>query len=151
MLLGINAHVNRDLAFTLAEIGLFAPDGSSRKRDHDKVNRFLNSVTVPLIAELARRMDSSVDDANAPGYLDETTLFQLIAAWRERAWRNAERLVAADGPAERELVARDIEASATAQAVAIRDANSYGIAGGGGLLSSTRTRDAYCAVHWGDV
>jgi hypothetical protein len=83
--------------------------------------------------------------------MDETALFQLIATWRERAWRNAERLATADGPAAREIVARDIEATATAQAIAIRDSNSYGLAGVGGLLSSTRTRDAYCAAHWGDV
>jgi len=150
LLLGINGHVNRDLPFALAKIGLVAPDGRSRKRDHDKVNEFLNRVTVPLMAELARRMDDSVDDANAPGYLDEAALFQLIAAWRERAWRNAELLVTADGAAARELVARQIEASATAQAVSIREQSRYGLAGGAGLFSSTGPRDAFCAAHRDD-
>src|SRR6478735_7321488 len=36
--LGINAHVQRDLPFVLAGIGLVKPDGSSRKPDHDRVN-----------------------------------------------------------------------------------------------------------------
>src|SRR5919198_2349303 len=43
--LGINAHIQRDLPFALAGIGLVKPDGSSRKTDHDRVNEFLNRVT----------------------------------------------------------------------------------------------------------
>jgi hypothetical protein len=31
LLLGISAHVNRDLPFVLASLGLVAPDGTSRK------------------------------------------------------------------------------------------------------------------------
>ena len=44
VLLGMNAHVNRDLPFVLAEIGLVKPDGTSRKPDHDRVNDFLNAI-----------------------------------------------------------------------------------------------------------
>ena len=36
--LGINAHIQRDLPFALAAIGLVKPDGSTRKTDHDRVN-----------------------------------------------------------------------------------------------------------------
>ena len=55
LLLGMNAHVNRDLPFVLASIGLVAADGSSRKPDHDKVNAMLDQVVQPLIAEEAAR------------------------------------------------------------------------------------------------
>jgi len=41
LLLGMSAHVNRDLPLALAEIGLVRPDGSSRKDDHNQVNQFL--------------------------------------------------------------------------------------------------------------
>src|SRR5260370_11935634 len=34
MLLGINAHVQRDMPYVMATLGLHAPDGSSRKVDH---------------------------------------------------------------------------------------------------------------------
>src|SRR3546814_16118662 len=37
--LGMNAHVNRDLPFVLAEIGLVNPDGTSRKPDHDRTEQ----------------------------------------------------------------------------------------------------------------
>ena len=42
--LGINAHVQRDLPFVLASIGMVTADGSSRKPDHDRVDAFLNLV-----------------------------------------------------------------------------------------------------------
>src|SRR3954471_17688701 len=94
--LGISAHIQRDLPFALAAIGLVKPDGSSRKTDHDRVNIFLNRVTDDLYAEIARRFDPTMDDDDLPGPVDDTALFQIIPTWREIAWRNAERLVSAD-------------------------------------------------------
>src|SRR4051794_19719214 len=70
LLLGMNAHVNRDLPIALYALGLVAPDGSSRKPDHDKVDLILNHVEGPIIAEIAQRLDPSIDDVNAPGTLD---------------------------------------------------------------------------------
>jgi len=113
-LLGINAHVNYDLPFVLAEIGIVKPDGSSRKPDHDRVNDFLVTVTEPLLAEIAARFDPTADDGYVAGTsLDETATFQLLASWREAAWRNAERLVNAPTPEARDRVAQEIEANAT--------------------------------------
>ena len=103
--LGINAHVQRDLPFALAGIGLVKPDGSSRKPDHDRVNVFLNRVTDDLYAEIARRFDPTIDDANLPGTADDAGVFQLIPTWREIAWRNAERLVTPPRPRQRAQVA----------------------------------------------
>jgi hypothetical protein len=142
LMLGINAHVNRDLPYVLAAIGLVKPDGSSRKRDHDEVNRFLNRVTVGLVAEIARRFDPSADDTGLPGALDATVLFQTIAAWREAAWRNAELLVAADTPQERRLVEAGIETQAAVQATALQASRAY-VPG----LQSSAARDAWCAQH----
>ncbi len=55
LLLGMSAHVNRDLPMVLADIGLVKPDGSSRKPDHDKVNQFLNLVMEPMLEPLHER------------------------------------------------------------------------------------------------
>ena len=141
--LGINAHVQRDLPFALAGIGLVKPDGSSRKPDHDRVNEFLNRVTDDLYAEIARRFDPTIDDADLPGTGDDAALFQIIPTWREIAWRNAERLVSADSPEARAEVAASIEAYAASQAEAIRQALSYG------PLRDSAARDAYCSTHHG--
>ena len=139
--LGINAHIQRDLPFALAAIGLVKPDGSSRKTDHDRVNIFLNRVTDDLYAEIARRFDPTIDDTNLPGTADDAGVFQLIPTWREIAWRNAERLVAAATPEERAFVANSIEAYAASQAETIRQTQGYA------PTQNSSARDAYCALH----
>jgi hypothetical protein len=126
MFLGMSAHINRDLPYVLAEIGLVKPDGSSRKPDHDKVNVFLNRVIEPLLAEVAARYDPTADDTQINGtLLDEAALLQLAVGWRELAWRNAELLVAAPTPAARALVEAQIEQTATIEANLIIVATSY--------------------------
>lgn len=126
LLLGMSAHVNRDLPYVLAEIGLVKPDGSSRKRDHDEVNRFLNLVIEPLVDEVAARFDPTVDDFTIDGTtLDEAALLQILVGWRELAWRNAELLVAAPTPAARALVAAEIERVAAVEANLVVLATAY--------------------------
>ena len=120
LLLGMSAHVNRDLPFVLAGIGLVKPDGTSRKADHDKINDMLNRVVSPLLAEEARRFDPTIDDINTPYGLSYTALMQALIVWRETAWRNAERLVAAPTAAARAAVAADIEAYAATVAARSR-------------------------------
>jgi hypothetical protein len=126
VLLGMSAHVNRDLPYVLAEIGLVKPDGSSRKPDHDKVNVFLNRVVEPLFAEATSRYDPTLDDTQLHGtQLDEAALLQILVAWRELAWRNAEALVSAPSPAARALVAQQIERTAAIEANLIIVATAY--------------------------
>jgi hypothetical protein len=137
-LLGINAHINRDLPFVLWEIGLVKPDGTSRKADHDKVNEFLNRVS--FYPEANRRFDPTLptDDGPAGG-------IHVIVSWREQAWRNAERLRAAeDDPAQLALVKQSIEQSALGEALAIKESGTYGPLS----RSSAASRDAYCAANW---
>ena len=139
VLLGISAHINRDLAFVLWDIGLVKPDGTSRKPDHDKVNEFLNRVL--FYSEASRRFDPSLpQDGEAPGAIN------LVIAWREQAWRNAERLAAAEGnPLALAMVKQDIENFAYAEALALKTSGLYA------PLSNSGARDAYCAVHHDDV
>jgi hypothetical protein len=126
VLLGMSAHVNRDLPFVLAAIGLVKPDGSSRKPDHDKVNVFLNRVIEPLFDEAAARYDPLVDDTQVDGtQLDEAALLQILVGWREQAWRNAEALVSAPTPAARALVEAQIEQTAAIEANLIIVATAY--------------------------
>lgn len=145
LLLGINAHVQRDLPFVLYSIGLVAPDGSSRKPDHDRVDEILNRVIDDVIAEIARRFDPTIEDTNLPTTLDEFTLFQTLVAWRETAWRNAELLAAAPSAAARDLVASQIEREAASEAAAIRLSTQYLP-----LSRAGAARDAYCAAHHDD-
>src|SRR5207249_118979 len=116
----VNAHVNRDLPFVLAAIGLVKPDGTSRKPDHDKVNDILFQAYGPAFRDVERRFDPSVSNAvfDSMPY-DDAVFIQTLVAWREEAWRNAERLVTAPTPADRARVAASIERAAAAEATAI--------------------------------
>jgi Family of unknown function (DUF5995) len=146
MLLGMSAHVNRDLPITLAGIGLVKPDGSSRKADHDKVNQFLVQVIEPLFDEASRRFDPSIDDGSIDGtYLDDTATLNLLQGWREQAWRNAERLVLAATPAERAAVEADIERSAALEAQLLIAATSYSAADANLALSAAGSLGAAAA------
>jgi hypothetical protein len=145
LLLGMNAHINRDLPFVLAGVGLVAPDGSSRKRDFDKVEEWLYTATAPLMAEVAARFDPTADDASDPYGLSDLTLFQVVSGWREAAWRNAEALVSAKTPEERALVAASIEAEAAAAGETLLATRSYAPP-----LTTSDPRDEWCAAHQGD-
>jgi Family of unknown function (DUF5995) len=142
LILGMNAHIQRDRPFVLAAIGLTNPDGTSRKPDNDKVNVFLNRVASTLIPEIARRFDPTADDANLPTEVDDLLSFQIVPAWREIAWRNAERLVAARSEQERAMVAADIEAYAASQARLLKRLTAYLP-----VVQSSAERDAFCAAN----
>src|SRR4051794_7200580 len=60
MLLGINAHVQRDMPYVVAAEGLRFPDGRTRKPDHDRVNKTLASAYEPIVEDIARRYDPLV-------------------------------------------------------------------------------------------
>ena len=143
LVLGINAHIQRDLPYVLAAVGLVRPDGSSRKGDHNKANEFLNRVNGPLLPEISRRFDPSVDDLQAPTFVDDVATFQIVPAWRETAWRQAERLVSAPTAALRAVVAAEIEANAAANALALKNATAYPP-----LIGTSGPRDAFCSVHY---
>lgn len=146
LLLGMNAHINRDLPFVLAAVGLVAPDGSSRKPDYDAVEKWLYTATEPLLAEFAARFDPTTDDGNDPVGLTNLVLFQLVSGWREAAWRNAEALVSAPNDEARATVAASIEAGATDAAKTLLATQSYAPP-----LSSSGPRDQWCAAHHDDA
>ncbi len=146
LLLGMNAHINRDLPYVMAAVGLVAPDGSSRKADYVAVEAWLYEATSPLMAEFAARFDPSIDDSSDPLGIGNAALFQMVSGWRENAWRNAEALVSAPTAEARALVAANIETQANLAAQGILATMSYIP-----LLSSTASRDTFCAAHKGDA
>lgn len=143
LLLGMNAHVNRDLPFVLVATGMVGP-GAQRKQDHDHVNVVLNHVVDPLIVEEAARFDPDIARISTPYEVGYTGVLQLLVAWRENAWRQAERLATAPDAASRDRVAAQIEAAAEAQAQAILTQEAYRPP-----LTTSVARDDYCAASKG--
>jgi Family of unknown function (DUF5995) len=144
LLLGMNAHINRDLPFVLYASGLVGSDGTSGKGDYDAVEEWLNDDTAPLLAEAAQRFEPTIDDTN--NAVADYLTFQVVSAWRENAWRNAEALATAPDAATRALVAQNIENNANliAQGMLISFAVNP-------LIESNAARDTYCTVHNGDT
>lgn len=137
MLLGINAHVQNDMPFVVAALGVTKPDGSSRKPDHDIVNNVLNDAYEPVVDEIARRYDPFVSLSNAKwDPLDDIAGIEMVRGWREEVWRNAERLIEAKDDAARAQVASQIQANAEAWAETIAAPQQPGY---------RAQRDAYCA------
>ena len=141
LLLGMNAHVNRDLPFLLAAIGLRSTSGESRKPDHDQVNLVLNHVVAPLIDEEAAHFDSQIKTIDTPYGVGYTGLMQTLIAWREAAWRQAERLVSAPDAASRAVIADEIEQYAATNAKAIVAASTYQPP-----VTTSAARNSYCAA-----
>jgi hypothetical protein len=145
LLLGMSAHVNRDLPFALYAIGLAGPDGSSRKPDHDAVNQILNMVITPLLDEIAATYDPAVRAVpGLPASLDDFLTFQLLPQWRQEAWDNAVALASAPDATARTTIANAIERAAVTKAQALLALTRYNPP-----LTSSADRDAYCGTHLG--
>jgi hypothetical protein len=110
--LGVNAHVNHDLAYALFGVSI-DPDRPRRYRDHAAVNRVLGSVTDRATTQLASLYAPGLDALDqCAGELDEMlSLFSLEVA-RESAWESALGLANARGEAERGVVMKLIGARA---------------------------------------
>jgi hypothetical protein len=94
MLLGINAHVQRDMPFVLATVGLRTRKGATRKPDHDVVNQILSDAYERIVSTIGARYDSLVTITNASwDPLDDFGGLEMVKGWREGVWRNAERLL----------------------------------------------------------
>jgi Family of unknown function (DUF5995) len=137
MLLGINAHVQNDMPFVIAALGLRTPDGDSRKPDHDAENAVLNHAYERVVSAVGRRYDSIISITNASwSPIDDIAGLEAVRGWREVVWRNAERLVNASSDAERAQVAAQIQsyAGAWASTIALPQVPP----------GYRATRDAYC-------
>jgi Family of unknown function (DUF5995) len=125
--LGINAHINRDLAYVYARFGV------RRHEDHLVINGVLASVQSSVLPELIARYDPTLA-AQRPA---DPALSLDIFAWRERAWRNAKRLRTAPSRSARQRVAARIERRSSAKARQIRAAFPA-------TADEGAARDAYC-------
>ncbi len=139
MLLGINAHVQNDMPFVIAALGVRTRKGVSRKPDHDAVNAVLTEAYAPVVKAVRDRFDPSLDLSNPSQVIvDDVVGLEVVRGWREAVWRHAEQLANAKTAAERGQVAQRIEdyAAATAQLIATPQMPDY-----------RATREAYCAAN----
>jgi hypothetical protein len=97
--LGINAHVNNDLAFVIEELG-----PRYTYPDHKHVDDVLAFRTRPVVyPEIQRELCPELFAETVPPGADAD-----IFAWRQLAWDNAQRLLAAPTAKARQRIARGI-------------------------------------------
>lgn len=134
LLLGMAAHILRDLPFTLHHVGAVT------RHDHLVINSMLESVYSSVVAEAARRFDPTVSLGDlVPG--TRFTVVQIIAQWRDKAWRDAQALAAAPTRAARQQVANRIEKEAWTTGLTLYLGTRYP------AQQATVTRDSHCAQN----
>jgi|WetSurMetagenome_2_1015567.scaffolds.fasta_scaffold21290_2 hypothetical protein len=119
LLLGVNAHINFDLVFTLVDLlapewtELTAERRAQRHADHTLVNR--------IIGETVDAVQDQVIDRHSPWYdfvdkllgpVDEWLTSRLISRWREEVWDNAVRYLELATPEEQAVLRQHIEQQA---------------------------------------
>lgn len=134
-MLGMVAHIRRDLAFALYRIMLGNHD------DHEAINVMLKQVYPSAAKELARRFDPQFSAATiVPGTGE--VLVDAIAQWRDQAWNDAVDLLGAGNAAQFDAVSQRIEREAWDTGIDIYVATRY-------TTSAQDTqRNVYCATHW---
>src|SRR4051794_31594686 len=91
MLMGINAHVQNDMAFVIAALG-HAPGPGLTKADHDKENEILAVAYQEVVSEIKRRYDPLLDVTNSSlTPLDDEAGLELTKSWREDVWKHADQ------------------------------------------------------------
>jgi hypothetical protein len=109
LLLGMNAHINRDLPFALFEVGL-DPQRDLRYRDHIAVNAILHALTDQIQDRIAAMYASGLGVLDSLlGNLDESFISFDMQVAREHAWNMGVALTNARSDAERQLLAGAIE------------------------------------------
>lgn len=118
--LGINAHINYDLALTLLDVGL-DPNRSGKYRDHTIINS--------VLARLVDIQQDALADLYAPGItrvdevlgrLDEQFSHLTLREGREQAWRVATVTTDFDWPVVKTYAQWVLRATATGGALIIR-------------------------------
>lgn len=142
VMLGMNAHISRDLAYAVAQqLGDVADPQQHDPTDFFRIDDVIQAVQQPMLDGAAARFDPQLATLAqtlipAEADIDSTA---LIGLWREQAYDFGVRLAAADDATTRAAVAAEIERAAVASAVLILN---VGVTRDLGLSSDERRR--YC-------
>jgi hypothetical protein len=111
--LGINAHINYDLALTLLDVGI-DPDRAAKREDHRAVNGVLRRLIDAQQDALSDLYAPGVADVDETlGRLDEVFALLGMTEGREQAWRVAVVVTDADLPPVRTYARWVLRATAT--------------------------------------
>lgn len=116
LFLGVNAHINYDLALTVVELlGPVWPTLSPQQRqlyqqDFDRVNVIIKETTDQVQDEVLERQDrlmAWMDLVSGP--LDEWFIGWLISGWRDEVWQRAVAMMTCADAAAQEALRLELE------------------------------------------
>lgn len=141
MLLGMNAHIARDLPYAVAMAIEADPALADDPTDFTRVNDVIAGVKDPMLQGAGDRYDPALATLDRPlAALAGAGSVDLIGRWRNRSFEQGRRLATAPDDAKA-AVAAEIERDAVTTATLILDADSSG------QLPSSVDRDTYCAAN----
>ena len=119
LLLGVNAHINFDLVFSLYDLletewAAATPEQrEQRHADHEMVNRIIGETTDAVQDQVVERFSPWVEIFDKMlGPVDEWLTSHLISQWREDVWDNALRYLELNDDAARAAFRQQIEHTA---------------------------------------
>ncbi|WP_435345921.1 DUF5995 family protein [Haloarchaeobius sp. HRN-SO-5] len=111
--LGVNAHINHDLALALHDVGI-DPNRDQKYADHRAINGILARLVDVQQEVLERTYAAGVDDVDAIfGRFDESLTLRSMTEGREQAWRVAVVLTDVGVAAARSVARWVLRATAT--------------------------------------
>lgn len=109
LLLGINAHINRDLVYAVLSAAIDTSLESSRI-DHERITDALIEAAPEIRSQITQRYQPGKLWVNRMfGWYIDHELRRVFGISRNRAWKNAIRLKSARTKAEREKIELEIE------------------------------------------
>jgi hypothetical protein len=119
LLLGVNAHVNHDLVFSLYDLleDEWADDTpaqrAQRHADHELVNRIIGETTDAVQDQVIEEISPWTNWLDTLlGPVDEWLTSRLLSRWREEVWETAVRYLEAATPEERDALRQQVEQQA---------------------------------------
>lgn len=112
LLLGINAHINHDLAIALYDVKI-DPDRDQKYADHTEINLILEKATDELKLKVAEKYAPIFERLDrAFGTIDDELTGFSIPKAREHAWSFAIALTAAQSEIERKILRKSLDEQA---------------------------------------
>lgn len=119
LLLGVNAHINYDLIFTLVDLlgeewrWMTPQRRKSRYADHSYVNEVIYRTVDAVQDTIIEPRQPLMEVADRMfGPLDEWAIASLIRSWRDKVWQDAIALLEAEEPLERQRLCQEVEQEA---------------------------------------
>ena len=143
LLLGMNAHISRDLAYVVADVASWQAEAGADSSDFLRINDVIAKVKGPMLAAAAERFDPSLALLDLPlPALAAGGGVDIIGMWRNQALERGLRLSQATSDEERAAIEGEIEREAMATAALLLNAGTTRPS-----PLSPAERDVYCAAR----